>query len=265
MSDAANHGTAAQGAAPGAAAHGTTTRRMTTAQGIKLMLGAQILIGAALLGGDLMRTGSIFGPPAAPTMDQPVRPGDQTRRYNPGQPRTPYTGPAGTPMPTRLQFTDDGGTLRLLGRIAPGDAARFNSHLEDLPEPPVALALSSPGGSVEDALAIGRQVREAGMTVAVGAGDICLSACPYILAAGVERAAHTDATVGVHQHYFGENTLLPAFLAVENIQRGQGEVMDYLDGMGVDVRLMGPALLTPSDEIYVLMPEEMVRYALVTP
>lgn len=70
--------------------------------------------------------------------------------------------------------------------------------------------------------------------------------------------------VGVHQHYFGENTVLPAFLAVEDIQRGQGEVMGYLDEMGIDLRLMQPALATPPDAIYILVREELERYGLVT-
>ena len=71
--------------------------------------------------------------------------------------------------------------------------------------------------------------------------------------------------MGVHQHYFGENTALPAFLAVEDIQRGQADVMAHLDAMGVDVRVMQHALSTPPEAIYVLLPEELEDYALTTP
>ncbi|MAB16290.1 MAG: hypothetical protein CMN07_03825, partial [Roseobacter sp.] len=86
------------------------------------------------------------------------------------------------------------------------------------------------------------------------------SACPYLLAAGTSRTIPEDASVGVHQHFFGENTLLPTFLAVEDIQRGQGEVMEYLDQMGIDPLVMRHALATPSDEIYLLLPEELESY-----
>ena len=89
------------------------------------------------------------------------------------------------------------------------------------------------------------------------ASDICLSACPYILAGGVTRRVEDGAWVGIHQHYFDENTALPAFLAVSDIQRGQGEVMAYLIEMGIDPGLMQPALMTPPDEIYLLLPEEL--------
>ena len=68
------------------------------------------------------------------------------------------------------------------------------------------------------------------------------------------------ASVGVHQHYFGESSLLPAFVAVEDIQRGQGEVMGYLAEMGIDPLVMRHALATPPNEIYLLLPEELDRY-----
>ena len=87
---------------------------------------------------------------------------------------------------------------------------------------------------------------------------------PYVLAAGRERSADEDARIGVHQHYFGENTLLPAFTAVSDIQRGQGLVMRYLDEMGIDLRLMEPALMTPPKEIYLLTREELRDFNLLT-
>ncbi|MEL6809414.1 MAG: hypothetical protein AAFO97_16700, partial [Pseudomonadota bacterium] len=55
----------------------------------------------------------------------------------------------------------------------------------------------------------------------------------------------------------------PAAFAVEDIQRGQGEVMTYLDEMGIDPLLMQHALSTPPDEIYVLLPEELERYGFI--
>ena len=116
---------------------------------------------------------------------------------------------------------------------------------------------------MQDALELGRALRLAGLETAMRAGDICYSACPYLLAAGVERDIPETAPVGVHQHYFGESTLLPAFVAVEDIQRGQGEVMGYLDEMGIDPLVMTHALSTPPDQIYVLLPEELVNYGFI--
>ena len=95
-------------------------------------------------------------------------------------------------------------------------------------------------------------------------GEVCYSACPYLFAGGETREIEEGASIGVHQHYFGQNTYLPAFVAVEDIQRGQGEVMVYLDEMGIDPLVMQHALTTPSDEIYVLLPEELDRYGFAT-
>ncbi|KJZ30044.1 periplasmic protein, partial [Paracoccus sp. S4493] len=99
----------------------------------------------------------------------------------------------------------------------------------------------------------------------VGDGAVCLSACPYILAGGATRQVAAGGVVGVHQHYFGQNTILPAFMAVSDLQRAQAGVMDYLVRMGVDLRLMTYALRTPPAEINVLEPELMAELGLTTP
>ncbi len=233
-----------------------------------LQLGMAVLLaGSDVLGAlpQLMRLSS------APGFDSPVAPGDQTRRFAPRDTPLPERGP-GAPerpyrntgdMPSRLEFIREGAALRLTGTIAPGDEARMAERLE-AEEGIERITLNSPGGSVRDALAIGRSIRAAELNTHIEAGDVCFSACPYLLAAGVARSAGEGAQVGVHQHYFGENTVLPAFLAVEDIQRGQGDVMEYLGDMDVDVRLMRPALATAPDDIYVLLPEELLEYRLVT-
>jgi hypothetical protein len=197
----------------------------------------------------------------APGLDAPVAPGDQRRRYAPGKLEAL---PAAGDMPGRLRFAQEGDTARLTGAIAPGDGARFADWLAARPAPPGRIALHSTGGSVADALAIGRAIRAAGLATVVPDGRLCLSACPYVLAGGVARRAGAGAAVGVHQHGHGGSGYLPAFLAVEDIQRGQAEVMAYLSNMGVDPRVMIPALSTPPAEIYVLVPAELERYGLVT-
>ena len=223
---------------------------------------------AALLFWDDLGTGlriPSFGPDA-PSLTEPVRPGDQTRRFRPD--RAPPGGrpmPSG-PFPDRLTLTpvEVGAAALLEGAIVAGDAERIVKQLDELDPAPTRIYLNSPGGSVGDALDLGRYLRRAAMNTELRDGDICYSACPYLLAAGVERVVPDSASVGVHQHYFGESTLLPAFVAVEDIQRGQGEVMGYLADMGIDPLVMRHALATPPDEIYVLLPEELRRYHIVT-
>jgi hypothetical protein len=253
-------------------------RNLSTKGVISGLLAAQIGIAGVLAGGDLLRAlPKIALPSSQPDFDRPTSPGDQTRRYTPsdmplrpsreGNPERPYQSTGD--MPERLQFDITGDTLRLTGAIEAGDADRLADFLTGPNAPKGAAtvtqaALNSPGGSVYDALEIGRAIRAMGFNTRMEAEDICLSACPYILAGGVARQVHPDAQVGMHQHYFGANTVLPAFLAVEDIQHGQGEVMVYLEEMGVDLRVMQHALLTPPDEIYVLLTEQLLDYALAT-
>ena len=234
------------------------------ARTLKWLLGLQIGIGLLLAAGDLLDGPGDMGLPAlprfgpdAPEMDAPVRPGDQTRRFTPAAPLPEYRD-----LPERLAILRDGDTVTLRGGIGEGDAQRVTDDLRAAP--PATVRLISPGGSVSDALAIGRAIRTVGAATVVPAGAPCLSACPYVFAGGASRTAEEDARVGVHQHYFGQSTVLPAFMAVEDVQRGQAEVMAYLQEMGIDPLLMAHAMATPPDEIYVLLPEELARYRLTT-
>lgn len=152
----------------------------------------------------------------------------------------------------------------ITGAIADGDAERLDEWLKAQETPPKAFALHSPGGAVDEALRIGRIIRTTGLPVMVTIGASCFSACPYILAGGLTREVSLQALVGVHQHYFGTNTYLPAFLLVSDIQVGQGEVMAYLAEMGIDPLIMVKALITPPDDIYILLPEELKGFRLST-
>lgn len=225
----------------------------------------QLGLGGLLVLGDMQGLRLPQFGPNAPRLTEPVRPGDQRRTFRPDRDR-PVVQPARDPgqLPKRLVLSAMGdGTYRLEGAIGDGDAARLIS-LIDAADPAIeTLILQSPGGSVADALALGRHIRAAGIATQMLAGEYCYSACPYVLAAGATRDIDPDAYIGVHQHYFGEKTFLPAAFAVEDIQRGQGEVMTYLDQMGIDPLLMQHALSTPPDEIYVLLPEELELYGFI--
>ena len=232
---------------------------------MRWLLGAQLTLAALLVGAELAPAlPGLVAPSRAPALDRPTQPGDQTRRYRPDAP--PGAGVDGE-MPSRLTAVPeriagrDG--LRLRGAIAPGDGERVAAEIDRLG--PALVALDSPGGSVGDALAIGRALRRAGADTLVPEGAVCLSACPYVFAGGVARAAGAGARIGVHQHAHGASTILPAFLAVEDMQRGQAEVLDHLSRMGVDLRIMGPAMATPPDEIYILSEAELADWAVVTP
>ncbi|MDZ7710804.1 MAG: hypothetical protein U5K36_12625 [Roseovarius sp.] len=228
----------------------------------------QLGIAAMLVLGD-MQQASVNWPgfgPRAPRLTEPVGPGDQRRQFRPGRDR-PATRPARDPgdMPPRLVLTAmNETTYRLEGTIADGDSDRIIKLLEEARPRPERIVLQSPGGSVTDALSLGRHLRAEGIETRMLSGEYCFSACPYILAGGAARDIPDEALVGVHQHYFGESSILPASFAVEDIQAGQGEVMIYLDAMGIDPLVMHHALTTPPDEIYILVPAELRDYGFVS-
>lgn len=238
---------------------------------LRLVLVLQIGLACALAATDLARAvppGALpsslpftlpgFGPP---DFEMPVAPGDQRRRFSPDDLRAL---PAVGDMPSRLLFERADAAIRLTGQIAPGDGARFAEWLEGNGRSATEAVLHSTGGSVADALEIGRALRAAGLDTRVAEDRICLSACPYVFAGGVARSVEDGGALGVHQHFHGENAYLPAFLAIEDIQSGQASVMAYLVEMGVDPRMMIPAMATPPAQIYVLLPEELADYGLVT-
>ncbi len=244
----------------------TETGSNSTFRVIKWLLGAQIALAGLLIAIDLLpRLPNLLSPSDAPELDQPIGPGDQTRHYRPNRPAMP--GPGVDPdMPRRLVAESveiDGVTgLRLRGAIAEGDGARIVEQFRQTR--PGIVQLDSPGGSVRDALDIGRTLRDIGAATQLADRAVCLSACPYIFVGGTERRTSETARLGVHQHSFGESRILPAFLAVESIQRGQADVLNHLDEMGVDLRIMGPAMATPADEIYILTAEELSEWNVVT-
>lgn len=240
----------------------STPQRSPVARVLMGILIFQLGLGGLLVIGDMQGLRLPRFGPDAPRLTEPVRPGDQRRTFRPDRDR-PSVQPARNPgeLPDRLVLTqEDGSTYRLEGSISAGDAPRLIDLIDAANPRPETLILQSPGGSVSDALDLGRHLRTLGVTTQMLAGEFCLSACPYLLAAGTTRSIDKDASVGVHQHYFGENTFLPATFAVEDIQRGQGEVMVYLDKMGIDPLVMQHALSTPPDEIYVLLPSELEKY-----
>jgi hypothetical protein len=251
-------------------------KRWSGASLLKVLLFAQCALGVLVVIADLpgeFLAGLPGADPRSPEIDVPIAPGNQTRRFEPDRvtrdlPATPGFSVDET-MPSRLEFTEavEGlpeGAVLVNGTIADGDAERFADWLQQRPDLPVSIALNSPGGSVSDALAIGRLIRDRDLPVVIASGAVCFSACPYVLAGGRERAVSKTAFVGVHQHYFGENTYLPAFLLVSDIQSGQGEVMAFLGEMGIDPMMMAKALMTPPDDIYILLPEELEAFRLAT-
>jgi hypothetical protein len=202
------------------------------------------------------------------------------------------------------------------GKIEIGTAQAFDRVVADLRGRRLPVLINSGGGSVNDAIAMGRLIRKKQLAVAVartvlspcappvnicdeklakaiayGAG--CASACPLILAAGVERYASPLSYIAVHQvavtltqqfvvrHFQvqyrvvdGRKEEVSRSLLGESFGRktaGSGspdqidhDVGAYLKEMGVGSPVMDEILATPNTEIHRLTWQDLSNSNLVT-
>ncbi len=204
-----------------------------------------------------------------------ARPGEPVLpAFDPGSPQS-KPGPAVTtdralleaPLAINLQ---PGGVLALTGTIDPGAAGRFAAEVAARGEYVKTVALDSPGGSVADALAIGGLIHDRRFATSVGAGALCASSCPLLLAAGKKRFASAKAAIGVHQIYaiLAAGAALTGFRAsgdaMSAAQKTTADITRYLAVMGIDPALWLHALDTPPDRLYYFSPIELTALKLVT-
>jgi hypothetical protein len=88
-----------------------------------------------------------------------------------------------------IWLSENGSSAWLSGSIEHGDEETFKAFLEKPRSQPLQVVhLSSEGGFLTPAMAIGRLIRKAGLATAVDAGRTsCDSACTFIFAGGVRR------------------------------------------------------------------------------
>ncbi|WP_127073010.1 hypothetical protein [Pelagibacterium lentulum] len=160
-----------------------------------------------------------------------------------------------------------GGTLYLTGMIVPGSAEKLATELEMRGDYIETIALNSPGGSVEDALSMGRMIRQAGFATKVETGSLCASSCPLLLASGTIRTTDPGASVGVHQIYAApaDTASLAPAQAMSDAQSTTARIVRHLTDMDIDTRLWVHALETPPNRLYYLTTEEMADYRLTSP
>lgn len=155
------------------------------------------------------------------------------------------------------------GKLMAVGGIEPGTSKRFADEIEKRGSYVKTIVLHSPGGSVQDALAMGRLIRERKFATEVEAGAYCASSCPLVFAGGHERRAGERAAIGVHQVFAASNGPVNGD-GMASAQRVSAECQRYLRDMGVDQQVWVHAMETPKDELFYFKPEELIGLKLAT-
>jgi len=192
-------------------------------------------------------------PNPSPALLPSLRPGDR---------RMPFRRPDGK-LAEKMTFDLVGdGKLVATGMILPGTVEAFKAEVDKRGSYIKTVVLNSTGGSVQDAIAMGRLIREKKFSTAVENGNFCASSCPLVFAGGVERRAGEKAAIGVHQVFSPTDN--PAANTMDQAQRISADCQKFLVEMGVDPRLWIHAMETPKSELYRLKPDELLSLKLAT-
>ena len=128
--------------------------------------------------------------------------------------------------------------------------------------------LNSPGGSLVTAMQLGRVLREHAFDTRVGTrttdaaratAGTCHSACPFILAGGVQRSLETGSAIGLHR---AENRVpVRDEGAFQHVVATQ--VVDYLAEMGVRAEVANIMTAVAHDRIRDLTVDEALQLNLL--
>src|SRR6266853_2119491 len=196
-------------------------------------------------------------PSIVPSILAPLLPGGDKRLV----PLPPPDGPMAKPMTFELV---SGGKLMATGTITPGISEAFAAEVSRHGEYIKTVVLSSPGGSVADALTMGRLIREKKFATEVEAGKFCASSCPLVFAGGVERRAGDKAAIGVHQVAAISSASAAPRDEMDVAQRISARCQRYLGDMGISLQVWVHAMETPHDKLFVFKPDELKSLNLVT-
>jgi hypothetical protein len=198
-----------------------------------------------------------LGLPGLPSILAPLLPGGDKRLVPLPQPE----GAIAKPMSFELV---SGGKLMATGTITPGTSEAFAAEIGKRGDYIKTVVLNSPGGSVGDALAMGRLIRERKFATEVEAGKYCASSCPLVFAGGVERRAGDKAAIGVHQMAALASAGSPPRDEMDVAQRISARCQRYLGDMGVNLRAWVHAMETPRDKLFIFTPDELKSLNIVT-
>ena len=197
-------------------------------------------------------------PGMVPSILAPLMPGSDKRLMPLPQP----DGAMARPMTFELV---SGGKLMAIGTITPGTSQNFAAELDKRGDYIKTVVLNSPGGSVTDALAMGRIIREKKFATEIEAGKYCASSCPLVFAGGIERRAGEAAIIGVHQVALissaASGSPRDEMSVAQNIS---ARCQRYLGDMGVSLQAWVHAMETPRDKLFVFKPDELKSLNMVT-
>jgi peptidoglycan hydrolase-like protein with peptidoglycan-binding domain len=171
-------------------------------------------------------------------------------------PPTPAVEKASAPSPADFgDFVlppDHPEIIALNAEITGETPAAMMAALSERPDARIVV-LNSPGGGVDSALEMAREIRKRGLATVVPAEMGCYSACAYMFFAGEVREAVGE--LGVHQIYAEVADLVLA-------QTTLGDVLDALEEYGVEQAVISRMLRTPPEDMYVFTADEIAEFSI---
>jgi hypothetical protein len=201
-------------------------------------------------------------------------------------------------MPMKFTYVSDGSDaecavaqcrswIAASGAITSDTPAAFDEFARQRDVHGATVVLDSSGGSVLDAIALGRKFRDLGIMTTVGvsidkqdtrrkvratidprAG--CESMCVFVLLSGTKRYVPAEARIRVHQIWLGDraNDAKAASYNAQDlmiVQRDIGRLANYAFDMGAPGELLSLALSVPPwDPLYQLTADDLHRLKVVT-
>jgi hypothetical protein len=155
---------------------------------------------------------------------------------------------------TGIEITPGFGLITVSGQIVAGDAQRFSAVARHYPG--ATVRLTSPGGELEPALAIGTQIAARRFATSVAPSLLCASACALIWLAGTPRIMSTDSLIVFHASYRLETDGRRVLS-----ERGIGRVRQYLARLRLPAEAISFAAqdatgATPEESLARLTPEK---------
>lgn len=158
------------------------------------------------------------------------------------------------------------------------DTSSLVSNYEMKRLPPLKVFLNSPGGSVDEALEIGKLIRKYQLATNVAQGDECLSSCFLLFMSGVSRSMSDNfyrnmdlrvghqvsvehVPVGIHRMFYESKDFseLSADEASVMYREKYREIESYLKNVGTPNYFIDKMNNTPSDKMFILTESELAK------
>lgn len=124
------------------------------------------------------------------------------------------------------------------------------------------LQLNSRGGSLEEAMEIGRWVRENKISTSMPTNAECFSSCVYILAAGVAKQVFYEMwgnKVGIHRPYL---TRIPKESVQVAMRKALADSRAYFAEMNIPEQLADKMFSISPDNVEILTDDQLTLYRL---